>query len=144
MNKELLKQYTDACELVRETEYEIRKLESKKKKLAQTSVKGSSPEYPYTEKHYHISGTVYTYEDSKAIERERQLLNERKTAAEQIKIKVEEYINTLNPRMQRIITYRYIKNMSWDEVAKKMKGKCTAESLRAEFKRLIAEDSIDK
>lgn len=137
MNKELLKQYTDACELVRETEYELQKLESKRKKLAQTSVKGSSPDYPYVEKHYHISGTVFTYADSKAIEAEQKLLEERKKAAELIKIKVNEYINQMPPRMQRIIRMRYFENLTWDQVANQLGRKATGDSVRKEFNNYI-------
>ena len=46
MDKAILQDYIDACELVKETEAEIRKLNRKKRTVVQTNVKGSSPDFP--------------------------------------------------------------------------------------------------
>ena len=48
MDKNILSQYIDACELIKETEEEIKKLNRKKKTVIQTNVSGSNPEFPYT------------------------------------------------------------------------------------------------
>ena len=47
MDKNILSQYIDACELIKETEEEIKKLNRKKKTVIQTNVSGSNPEFPY-------------------------------------------------------------------------------------------------
>ena len=47
MDKGILDQYIDACELIKETELEIIRLENMQVQMAQDSVMGSNPEYPY-------------------------------------------------------------------------------------------------
>ena len=47
MDKRILEEYIDACEVIRETEAEIRKLEDKKSITANETVSGSNPEFPY-------------------------------------------------------------------------------------------------
>ena len=42
MDKNILSQYIDACELIKETEEEIKKLNRKKKTVIQTNVSGSN------------------------------------------------------------------------------------------------------
>ena len=43
MDKRILEEYIDACEVIRETEAEIRKLEDKKSITANETVSGSNP-----------------------------------------------------------------------------------------------------
>ena len=52
MDKNILSQYIDACELIKETEEEIKKLNRKKKTVIQTNVSGSNPEFPYNPQHF--------------------------------------------------------------------------------------------
>ena len=59
MDKNILSQYIDACELIRETEEEIKKLNRKKKTVIQTNVSGSNPEFPYNPQHFKIQGTTF-------------------------------------------------------------------------------------
>ena len=46
MDKKLLSDYIDACELIRETEQQIRRLRAKQSETTQDSVRGSNPEFP--------------------------------------------------------------------------------------------------
>ena len=48
MDKKTLEDYIDACEFIKETEAEIKKLE-KKKRIVQDKVRGSNPDWPYEE-----------------------------------------------------------------------------------------------
>ena len=48
MDKKILEDYIDACEFIKETEAEIKKLE-KKKRFVQDKVRGSNPDWPYEE-----------------------------------------------------------------------------------------------
>ena len=45
MDKRILEEYIDACEVIKEAEAEIRKLESKKNITANETVSGSNPEF---------------------------------------------------------------------------------------------------
>ena len=56
--KNILEQYMDACELVKETEKDIQQLKKKRKTIVQTNVKGSNPEWPYQEQHFKVQGTT--------------------------------------------------------------------------------------
>jgi hypothetical protein len=55
MDKRLLSDYIDACELIRETEQQIRRLQAKQSETTQDSVRGSNPEFPYNAQHFKIT-----------------------------------------------------------------------------------------
>lgn len=138
MDKKILADYIDACELIRETEEDIRKLDKKKKTIIQTNVSGSNPDFPFEKKHFLIEGTTFTYQDDSQFRYEERLLRERKANAERIKRQAEAALNLAPVRIQRIYRYRIIKRMKWDRVAEKMGGKCTGESVRKEFERFFS------
>lgn len=51
---------------------------------------------------------------------------------------VEEFINQLkDSRMRRILTYRYIDQLSYVQIAHKVGGKCSADSIRKEIDRFL-------
>ncbi len=133
MDKRILYDYIDACELIKETEAEIRKLRKKKKTITRTSVSGSNPEFPYNPQHFEIEGTVFTYKDDSDLREEEKILEERKKNAEKIKLEVEKWMNTIPNRMQRIIKYKIFDELTWQQVAQKMGRKATGDSIRMEF-----------
>ena len=137
MDKAILQEYIDACELVKETEKEIRKLNQKKKTIIQTNVKGSMHEFPYVEQHFKVQGTTFTVKDDSRLRYEEKLLERQKAKAEQIKLQVEEWMLTLSSRMQRIVKYRYLEGLSWEQVAAKMGRKATADSVRMELNKFL-------
>ena len=139
LDKEILKEYVDACRLIEETEEDIKRLNKKKRAIVQTNVSGSNPEFPYQPMHFHIEGTAFTYGDADKLRLEEKLLEERKAEAEKIKLQVQQYMNTLSRRMQRIIRLRYFEDMSWEDVAKRMGRKATADSVRMELERFLKE-----
>lgn len=134
MNKEILNQYIDACELIKETQEDIRKLRQRGE-IQNDSVKGSMTDFPYIEKTFHIQGIDIGNEQQ--IEKERELLQQRINQAKELKNEVEAYLNTIPLRMQRIIYFYIFKQMSWEEVATRMGRKCTGESVRKEFERFM-------
>lgn len=137
MEKKIVGQYIDACELVRETEKEITRLKKKRKTIVQTNVSGSNPEFPYNPMHFKSVGTTFTYEeDSRLREKEKRLV-EQKKLAEELKIEVERWMREIPQRMQRIIRYRVFEKKSWDEVAIRIGRKATAESVRKEYERFF-------
>ena len=74
MDKQILSDYIDACELVKETEKDILRLNQKKKTIIQEKVKGSMHEFPYTEQNFKIQGSAYSTEDDDCLRREEDLL----------------------------------------------------------------------
>lgn len=137
MDKKILADYIDACELIRETEEDIRRLDKKKKTIIQTNVSGSNPDFPFEKRHFLIEGTTFTYQDDTQFRYEERLLKERKANAESIRKQAEAALNLAPVRIQRIYRYRILKKMKWDKVAEKMGGKCTGESVRKEFERFF-------
>ncbi|MCI9337447.1 MAG: RNA polymerase subunit sigma-70 [Lachnospiraceae bacterium] len=137
MDKGILQDYIDACELVKETEAEIRRLNGKKRTVVQTKVKGSSPNFPYIEQRFKIEGTAFSVEDDSHLRYEERVLAQRKGRAEQVKYQVDEWLGTVPLRMQRIIRYRYLDGLTWEQVAAQMGRRATGDSVRKELKRFF-------
>lgn len=135
MDKKILQDYVDACELIKETEREIDKLRSKRE--LQDSVKGSMSDFPYVPVNIHISGVESSIEDEVALHEQIGLLLERKEATHKIKLQVDRWMAGIPARMQRIVKYRYFERMPWEQVAIKMGGKVTGDSIKMEFRRFL-------
>jgi len=133
LDKNILQDYIDACELIKETEKDIKKLNRKKRTIIQTNVKGSMKNFPYAEQHFRIQGTTFTVGDDSHLRYSEKLLAERKANAEKVKIQVDEFMNTIPLRMQRIIRYKYFEGLPWEEVADKLGRKATGDSVRMEL-----------
>lgn len=133
MDKHILDQYIDVCALIEEVEEDIRKLKKKKKTIVQTNVSGSNPDFPYNPQHFKIQGTTFTFKEDSRLQMEEKLLDQRKEDAEKIKIQVEEWMNTIPQRMQRIIRYKAFEGMTWQQVAQRMGRDATKDSVRMEF-----------
>lgn len=143
MNKEksILMDYIDACELIRETEEDIRKLCHNEMvyEMVHDKVRGSNPDFPYQPQSFSLTGVKETGLDSRELEREKALLQQRKENAKQIKINAEEIMNRAPVRMQRIIRLRVLQHRTWEEVAVSMGIECTGDSIRMEFQRFLEE-----
>lgn len=139
MDKRILYDYIDACELIKETEAEIRRLQKKKKTIVQTNVSGSNPNFPYNPQHFKIQGTTFTYREDSQLRMEEKILEERKKNAEKLKLEVEEWMNTIPNRMQRIIRYKIFEGMTWQQVAQKMGRKASENGIKKEFERFMKE-----
>ncbi len=137
MDKKLLNEYIDACELLKETELELERLKGRIPTVAVDKVAGSMQEFPYIGTSIQIEGAVDAGATSQAIRAQKALLQERKRKAEAAKVQVENWINQIPARMQRIIRYRYFHNLTWEEVADKMGRKATGNSVRMELERFF-------
>ena len=134
MDKQILEQYIDACELIKDTKEEIGKLRKRRRQIQKDSVKGSAQEFPYTLQTYHLEGLGYaTVKDPDELDRMEELLAERIRNAERIKRQVETWLNTVAPRMQRIIRYKIFEELTWAQVAVRMERKATPDGIRKEF-----------
>jgi DNA-directed RNA polymerase specialized sigma24 family protein len=127
----------DACDLIKETEEDIKRLEKKKKIITQTSVTGSNPEFPYNPMHFKVQGATFTVTEDNQLRMEEALLKERRQQAEQLKESVEEWMLTIPIRMQRIIRYRFFEGMTWEETASRLGRKSTGESVKKEYQRFM-------
>lgn len=135
-NKELIRQYVDAAELVEETLADLEELR-KKRSIVMDKVRGSNPEFPYEARNFMVAGTAMTYAESDKIRAQEQILENRYEAAVAVKEEAEKFISTAPPRIQRIIRWRYIKGLSWDETAAKMGVKASKDSVRMEIERYL-------
>ena len=140
MDKEILKQYIDACEQIKEANAELLKMEKKRKTMEQDRVTGSMHEFPYTAKSFKVEGLGYAaVMNPDELDRRREGLRERIKRAEQIKRQVEKWMLAIPQRMQRIIRYRVFEELPWNEVAIRMGRKATADSVKKEYQRFMEE-----
>lgn len=137
MDKQILYQYIDACELVRETEREIERIRRRRREIVTDKVKMSDYDFPFGQISYTVRGIPYDAQDQEMLDRQERILEERKAAAEAIKLQVEEWLVTIPPRMQRIIRYKVFEGMTWAQVAQRMGRKATADSVRMEFQNFM-------
>ena len=107
MDKKLLSDYIDACELIRETEQQIRRLRAKQSETTQDSVRGSNPEFPYNAQHFKIEGTTFSMRDDARLLEKKKLLADRRAAAEETRVQVERWMVTIPVRGKR-------RRRSWD------------------------------
>ena len=136
MDKKILEDYIDACEFIKDTEAEIKKLE-KKRKFVQDKVRGSNPEFPYEERSFSLGGTIETVADAASLAREKRILEEQRKVASDLKLGVEEWMKEIPFRMQRIIRYKFFNRLSWEEVATLMRCKAGGEAMRKEYDRFM-------
>ncbi len=138
MKRSILWQYVDACELLKETEKDIDRLEKTHPEILHDKVYGSNPNFPYEARGFSIYGAADTPSDHKRILAEKQrLLQERKRKAMELKIRVEEWMNTLPPRTIRIIRFHFFQGLSWSDTAKRIGRDATADSVRMEINKLF-------
>ena len=134
MDKQILKDYIDACAQVKETKEALLKLRKAKKRRELDAGKGSSHEFPYTMQTYHLDGLAYAaVMDPGEEDRLEEILRERLRNAERIKHDVEAWLNTIPMRMQRIIKYKIFEGLTWNQVAIRMGRKATADGVRMEY-----------
>ncbi|MBC5689764.1 RNA polymerase subunit sigma-70 [Mediterraneibacter sp. NSJ-55] len=138
MDKSILEDYIDACEFIKETEAEIKRLKKKRRKVID-KVRGSNPDFPYEPRSFSIAGTTETYAEKELIQSEEHILEVQKRRAEELKIGVEEWMENIPFRMKRIIKYKFFHRLSWEETATLMGRKCTAASVKMEFQRFMKE-----
>lgn len=138
MEKIVLEQYIDACELVKETEERIARLKENRTTLTD-KVEGSSHEFPWIKTNFKIEGSPE--DEIGLINREVELLYLQKTAAYELKIKVEGWLSKAPIRIRRIVQFKYFDSLTWEEVADRLSRGTGGESVRKELERYLRNES---
>ncbi len=142
LTKDILAQYCDLREEVKDLHRRINNLEKQIAKIEEEqcvkdTVKGGSGGI----QHYVIEGFPYPeYSKKKTLLRIRQAnLEASEMALLETLNQVEEFIQSItDSRMRRIIRYRIVDDMTWVKVAMNMGGNTTDESVRKEFDRFMS------
>lgn len=137
MDRKILEEYIDACENIKDLERDIRKLKKQRKTIIQTNVTGSNPNFPFEKTHFKIVGAQFSYVEDRQLRTLERILVDRRSKAEQLKLGVEEWMNTIPQRMQRIIRYKLFEGMTWEQVAVRMGRRTTGDSVRVEYQRFM-------
>lgn len=117
--KDLLRQYNDVQQEIKELECRIKKLHKKMEPEADTVV-GSNTEFPYNERVYTISGFNVEAKNDK-LDRLDTVLTKRKQKCEDMKVEIEEFINTIpDSRTRRVFTLRYVDGLTWLQIARRI------------------------
>ena len=133
MDKKVIFEYVDARALVKATEDDIQN--NRRTTAVYDKVRGSNTEFPYQPQSFSIQGIVEEDLDDE----EERILQERKLNTKRLKVSVEKAINAAPVRMQRIIRFKIMQDLEWNEVAEKMGGNCTGDNVRMEFQRWMKE-----
>ena len=111
MTKEQLEQYTSIKEEIKELEAEL----DKRKSPVSDIVTGSMEDYPYTQHGitvWGVSNDSYTLDFK---------LTLKKKELEQKRLEIEGFIDSIqDSETRRIIRLKYIKNMTWTQVAMRL------------------------
>ena len=142
MDKDILIQYSDMVEEVKDLRRRIEKLQDNIDKLVpvKDSVKGTRKDG--TIGSITVSGypvpAYYRYKNQ--LEKREAALRKKEAELLELVNTVEEYITGINDsKMRRILRYRYIDNMSWTKIAFRMGKKYTADSCRMLHNRFFEE-----
>jgi hypothetical protein len=144
VNKEILIQYSDLQQEIKYLSKRIDKLKNEKIKQEALKkhdmVKGSSRDFPYVERNVHIEGMTdrTALSLNYTINRELRKLEERYENLMEVTNDVLDFIDSIeDSHMRLIITYRFIENYSWGEVADAIGGNNTEGSVKMAFQRFI-------
>lgn len=137
MTKTVLSEYEDACRLVEETERDLDKLRKQLKDAATDIVKGSNPNFPYEARTFHIEGVSYgEYMKPDEVKRLEFILTQRRNIAKERRLVVEYWMNTVPPRIARIVRLKYFQKLGWTEVAMRV-GCGSGDAARMELNRYL-------
>lgn len=142
MTNDILLQYQDQKEEIKDLRNQIERLKKQVEKIEQEgnvidSVTGGSG----GTQRYKIEGFPYPEYSKK---KTRLLLNKAQLEIAELDLlettaEIEKYIQSINnSRIRRIIRHRFIDNLTWRDVSAKIGGSSTDESVRKELERFLA------
>jgi len=132
--KEYLTQYCDIKIEIRNLEKRIADLENENNKYS--IVQASSLEPPFCLQEIKIDHT--DFRKKKEIQKQKCILDERYFRLLELQTKVEEEISKLpTSRLRMIFEFRYIDNLSWQQVAWRIGNRATEDSVKKEYYRYL-------
>lgn len=106
-------------------------------RVATDTVTGSDPHFPYTERTFTISGIDYDEYHQKAQKLQRRLEKRVKQLVQLIEDTYEYIENIDDSLIRQIITLRHINGLTWEQVAARIGGNNTADSVRMMHDRFL-------
>ena len=141
MTKDILAQYCDLKEEVKDLR---RRIDNKQKEIERIEEEGDvtdSVKGGYGgEQHFKITGFPYPEYSRKktALYLYRAQLENAELELLELTNAVEEYIQSLtDSRIRRILRFRFIDDLRWFQIAQKMGGRATEDSVKKEFQRFM-------
>lgn len=140
-DREKLREYRDAVELIKETEARIEKLRRRSRNVVTDKVAASNPEWPYQPISITIEGAeTDLYGVEKEIALQEELLETRRKALVALTTGIEAMISRAPLAVARIINYKYLDGLTWEQTAARMGGGNTADGVRMIVKRWLKEE----
>ena len=143
MDKDILVQYTDLQEEIRDIRRRVERARGQMERLETEgtvldAVKGTRQDGTFGS--IRIEGFPYADYEKRRRSLQSYLLKlaEMEEKLLELTNQAEEYINSIeDSRMRRIVQYRILDGLSWYEVADRMGGKATSDSCRMYFERFL-------
>lgn len=143
MKRTALEQYISLKAEIKEIESRIQRLQGKLQRIndegnVRYAVKGGDG----GQQTFHIEGFPVAEEDEAKylLSKNIRLLEDRRAKTAEQVVEVEQYINTIeDSRMRRMITLRYLDNLSWWKVADRMGKGYTEDSCKKQMERFLKE-----
>lgn len=121
VTKDELEQLISLRAEIREINADIRAISERNTEVVQDKVQASSKDWPYIQGSRVISGidTKGAKKRKADINRKLVILEARKKEAEDLELRITEYINSIhNSEIRRIFDMRYVKGKNWEEIGK--------------------------
>lgn len=114
----------------------LKKIETKKQKNVQDSVRGSSTTYPYIQHTCIVSGIENNLRDNKAKNKYKKMIKRKEQKLGKLITQIEYQLNTVeDSEIRQILRFKYEDNMTNNEIAHTMNEK-------KEYKKDYTEDGI--
>lgn len=134
--KEHLTQLNDIIKEIEELREKIKKIEPKANQIVNDSVQSTTLHFPFKQTHIKIKGLDVVANNK--LEEYKTILEDRYKKLIVIQTQTERFINSLpTSRLRRIFTFRYIEQLSWNQVASRIGRDATADSVRLEHDRYL-------
>ena len=139
MTKEELEQLISLRAEIRELEADTRAISERNAEVVQDKVQASSKDWPYIQGSRVIRGidTKGAKKRKAAINRKLVILSARKKEAEDLELRITEYINSIkHSEIRRIFDMRYVKGRNWEDIGRVLNcDRTTAEKKVAKYLR---------
>lgn len=140
MEQTIIAQYINLTKEVEEIKENIRQLEERKSLMEKGTVNDSVKGGYGGKQLYKINSYAKAdiEETEYLINKNIRILKQREKEVHETIIYIEEYINKVNDsRMRRMITFKYVKGMTWNQTAMAMGDSYTADGCRMDMKRFF-------